>query len=89
MKLSEAKLGMMVRIESIEASELKTRLMSMGLEGDEGENPAHRADGRSAGRAGPLVQDGRPSGGRGQDFRDGSRVKKEEAIQEWACYLSP
>lgn len=31
MKLSEAKPGMMVRIESIEASELKTRLMSMGL----------------------------------------------------------
>lgn len=31
MKLSEAKPGMVVRIESIEASELKTRLMSMGL----------------------------------------------------------
>lgn len=31
MKLSEAKPGMMVRIEGIEASELKTRLMSMGL----------------------------------------------------------
>lgn len=31
MKLSEAKPGMTVRIEGIEASELKTRLMSMGL----------------------------------------------------------
>lgn len=31
MKLSEAKPGMLVRIEGIEASELKTRLMSMGL----------------------------------------------------------
>ena len=31
MKLSEAKPGMLVRIDGIEASELKTRLMSMGL----------------------------------------------------------
>ncbi len=31
MKLSEAKSGMLVRIDGIEASELKTRLMSMGL----------------------------------------------------------
>lgn len=31
MKLSEAKPGMTVRIEGIDASELKTRLMSMGL----------------------------------------------------------
>lgn len=31
MKLSEAKPGMVVRVDSIEASELKTRLMSMGL----------------------------------------------------------
>lgn len=31
MKLSEVKPGMMVRVESIEASELKTRLMSMGM----------------------------------------------------------
>ena len=31
MKLSEAKPGMMVRVDGIEASELKTRLMSMGM----------------------------------------------------------
>ncbi len=31
MKLSEAKPGTLVRIDSIDASELKTRLMSMGL----------------------------------------------------------
>lgn len=31
MKLSEAKSGIMVRIDGIEASELKTRLMSMGF----------------------------------------------------------
>lgn len=31
MKLSEVKPGMLVRIDGIEASELKTRLMSMGL----------------------------------------------------------
>ena len=31
MKLSEAKPGVLVRIDGIEASELKTRLMSMGL----------------------------------------------------------
>lgn len=31
MKLSEAKPGTMVRIDGIDASELKTRLMSMGM----------------------------------------------------------
>lgn len=31
MKLSEAKPGMLVRVDGIEASELKTRLMSMGM----------------------------------------------------------
>ena len=31
MRLSEAKPGMTVRVEGIDASELKTRLMSMGL----------------------------------------------------------
>lgn len=31
MKLSEAKPGMTVRVDGIEASELKTRLMSMGM----------------------------------------------------------
>lgn len=31
MKLSEVKPGQMVRVEGIEASELKTRLMSMGM----------------------------------------------------------
>ncbi len=31
MKLSEAKPGTLVRVDSIEASELKTRLMSMGM----------------------------------------------------------
>lgn len=31
MKLSEAKPGMIVRVDGIEASELKTRLMSMGM----------------------------------------------------------
>ncbi len=31
MKLSEAKAGTLVRVDSIDASELKTRLMSMGM----------------------------------------------------------
>lgn len=31
MKLSEAKPGITVRVDGIEASELKTRLMSMGM----------------------------------------------------------